>query len=154
MAVWVVMFLAVIETIIIGTTLFCCRYVLGYAFSNEKPLVDYIAVMTPFICLSIVTDSIQATISGIARGSGWQHIGAYVNLGAFYLFGIPAAVLLGFTLHLKAKGLWMGIVIGSIIQSTILSLITGFTNWEKQANKARERISNVTSSECSAAQDL
>lgn len=69
---------------------------------------------------------------GIARGSGWQHIGAYVTLGAFYLFGIPAAVVLGFPLHMKAKGLWIGIVIGSVIQSTSLSLITGLTDWRKQ----------------------
>ncbi|KAI3665564.1 hypothetical protein L6452_44191 [Arctium lappa] len=97
--------------------------------------------MAPFISISIITDSLQAVISGIARGSGWQHIGAYVILGAFYLFGIPAAVGLGFPLHLKAKGLWIGIVIGSIIQLTSLSLITGLTDWRKQATKANERMS-------------
>ena len=70
--------------------------------------------------------------SGIARGSGWQHIGAYVNICAFYLFGIPIAVVLGFTKHMNAKGLWIGIVVGSVIQSTVLFLITSFTNWQKQ----------------------
>ncbi|XP_059670716.1 protein DETOXIFICATION 12-like [Cornus florida] len=139
-AVWAVMVLAVSESIIVSIALFCCRYVLGYAYSNDKQVVNYIAVMAPLICLSIVTDSLQAVISGIARGSGWQHIGAYVNIGAFYLVGTPVAVILGFSLHLRAKGLWIGIVIGSIVQSTILSVITGFTNWQKQATKARERI--------------
>lgn len=70
--------------------------------------------------------------SGVARGSGWQHIGAYINLGAFYGVGLPVAVILGFVLHLKAKGLWIGIVTGSVLQSTLLSIITGFTNWKKQ----------------------
>ncbi|CAK9138556.1 unnamed protein product [Ilex paraguariensis] len=139
-AVWAVMFLAITEAVIVSTTLFCCRYVLGRAYSNEKQVVDYIAVMTPLICLSIVTDSLQAVICGIAKGCGWQHIGAYVNLGAFYLVGIPVAVVLGFVLSFKAKGLWIGIVIGSTIQSTILSLITGFTDWQKQVTKARERV--------------
>ncbi|MCQ6513430.1 hypothetical protein NPN18_27095, partial [Vibrio parahaemolyticus] len=46
-------------------------------------------------------------MSGIARGCGWQHLGAYVNLGSFYLLGIPMAILLGFVLHMGAKGLWM-----------------------------------------------
>lgn len=72
--------------------------------------------------------------SGIARGSGWQHIGAYVNLGAFSLVGIPSAVVLGFVVHLKAKGLWIGIVISSVLQSTILSLVTAFTNWQIQVS--------------------
>lgn len=70
--------------------------------------------------------------SGVARGSGWQHIGAYINLGAFYVVGLPVAIILGFVVHLKAKGLWIGIVTGSVVQSTLLSIITGFTNWKKQ----------------------
>ncbi|KAL2522202.1 MATE efflux family protein [Forsythia ovata] len=142
-AVSVVMFLAVIETVTVSIALFFFRHILGRTYSNEKQVVDYIGAMIPFICLSIVTDSLQAVISGIARGTGWQHIGAYINLGAFYVVGIPVAVVLGFTLHLKAKGFWIGIVIGSVLQSTILSLVTGFTDWQNQAIKARERLSEA-----------
>lgn len=69
---------------------------------------------------------------GIARGSGWQHIGAYINLAAFYLVGLPVGAILGFVLPLKGKGLWIGIVIGSAVQSTLLSLVTIFTDWKKQ----------------------
>ncbi|KAL0431353.1 UNVERIFIED_CONTAM: protein DETOXIFICATION 1 [Sesamum radiatum] len=139
-AVLAIMFLSITETISTCIVLFSCRHILGRAYSNEKQVVNYIAVMTPLICASTVTDSLQTAISGIARGSGWQHIGAYVNFGRFYLVGIPVAVLLGFTEHLKAKGFWIGIVIGSILQSAILSVITGFTDWQKQATRARERI--------------
>ncbi|XP_024974892.1 protein DETOXIFICATION 14-like [Cynara cardunculus var. scolymus] len=141
LAVRVVMLVIITEATIVSTAVFGCRHFLGKAYSNDKPVVSYVASMAPFISVSIITDSLQAVISGIARGSGWQHIGAYVNLGAFYLFGIPAAVGLGFPLHLKAKGLWIGIVIGSVIQSTSLSLITGLTDWRKQATKAKERMS-------------
>ncbi|KAI3717070.1 hypothetical protein L1987_68409 [Smallanthus sonchifolius] len=144
LAVCTVMFLAIIEAITVSmAVLIGCRF-LGKAYSNEKPVVSYVASMGPFISLSIITDSLQAVISGIARGSGWQHIGAYVNPGAFYLFGIPTAVLLGFPLHLKAKGLWIGILIGSLIQSTCLSLITGLTDWRKQAKMVKERMSKRT----------
>lgn len=37
------------------------------------------------------------------RGSGQQKMGAYVNLGAYYLMGIPTAVLLAFVLHMEGK---------------------------------------------------
>ncbi|KAM0055238.1 putative multi antimicrobial extrusion protein [Helianthus debilis subsp. tardiflorus] len=152
LAVSTVMFLTIVEGIIVSMTVFSCRHFLGKAYSNEKHVVSYVAAMGPFISLSIITDGLQGTISGteteygsgIARGSGWQHVGAYINLGAFYLFGIPAAVLLGFPLHLKAKGLWIGIVIGSVIQSTCLSLIVGLTDWRKQANEVKERMWKVT----------
>ncbi|KAL6184264.1 hypothetical protein ACLB2K_045668 [Fragaria x ananassa] len=139
-AVQAAMFLSVTEALIVITTLFCCRYFLGRAFSSEKQVVDYVAVMTPLICLSVFMDSIQAVLSGVARGSGWQHLGAYVNLGAFYLVGLPVAMVLGFPLHLRGKGLWIGIVAGSAVQSTLFGCITYLSNWTKQAKLARERI--------------
>ncbi|KAL0424032.1 UNVERIFIED_CONTAM: protein DETOXIFICATION 1 [Sesamum radiatum] len=139
-AVLAVMFLSITETISTSIVLFSCRHILGWAYSNEKQVVNYVAVMTPLICASMVTDSLQTAISGVARGSGWQHIGAYVNLGAFYIVGIPVAVVLGFVEHLKAKGFWIGIVIGSILQLAILSVITGFTDWQKQGKDNSDRI--------------
>lgn len=71
---------------------------------------------------------------GIARGCGWQDIGAYANLGSYYLVGIPIAVALGFLLNLKGIGLWIGILTGSTVQVILLGLITSFTNWQKQVS--------------------
>ena len=73
-------------------------------------------------------------IAGIARGCGWQHIGAYVNLGAFYLCGIPVAAALGFKTQLRGRGLWIGIQIGASVQTILLCIITSCTNWEKQVS--------------------
>ncbi|XP_077253739.1 protein DETOXIFICATION 14-like [Tasmannia lanceolata] len=140
MAVRVAMVLAISEAVIVSTILFTIRYILGYAYSNEKEVVNYVTEMAPLVCISVIMDSIQGVLSGVARGCGWQHIGAFVNLGAFYLVGIPMAGILGFLLHLRGKGLWIGIMCGSIIQSALLSLITCFTNWEQQANNARMRM--------------
>ncbi|XP_019227271.1 PREDICTED: protein DETOXIFICATION 2-like isoform X2 [Nicotiana attenuata] len=146
-AVRVAMFLAVAETVVVSTVTFLCRGILGKAYSNDQQVVDYVAAITPFLCLSIITDSLQAVISGIARGSGWQIIGAYVNLGAFYLVGIPVSAILCFLIHLRAKGLWIGLLVGSAIQATTLSFILGFIDWQKQAIKAKKRISERRSSE-------
>ncbi|GMY18481.1 protein DETOXIFICATION 12-like [Fagus crenata] len=138
--VFVVLFLAIIETSIVSTILLASGRVFGYTFSNEKEVVDYVATMAPLVSLSIIMDSLQGVLSGVARGTGWQHIGAYVNLGAFYLCGIPVAVALGFLTKLRGRGLWIGILTGAFLQSVMLSIITSCTNWEKQASKARERI--------------
>ncbi|XP_058185288.1 protein DETOXIFICATION 3-like isoform X4 [Rhododendron vialii] len=77
---------------------------------------------------------------GIARGSGWQHIGAYANFGAYYLVGIPLAIVLGFLQKLRGEGIWGGIVTGTILQVILLTSATCLTNWQEQANKAKERI--------------
>nr|XP_025885467.1 protein DETOXIFICATION 14-like isoform X2 [Solanum lycopersicum] len=140
MSVMSVTVLGMAEAIVASIILLCSCRILGYAFSNEKEVVDYLRDMTPLLCLLIATDCIQAVLSGVARGSGWQHLGAYVNLGSYYLVGIPVAILLGFFLHLKGKGLWIGLNAGSLVQSLLFFLITCLTDWQNQASIARERI--------------
>ncbi|KAK8914533.1 MATE efflux family protein 9 [Platanthera zijinensis] len=140
LALHVVMFITAMEAIIVSITLFSMRYILGYAYSNEEEVVEYVRDMVPLVCLSVFMDSIQGVLSGVARGCGWQHIGAYCNLGAFYLIGIPTAVVLGFVLHVGGKGLWIGILCGSTVQTILLSLVTMFTNWDQQVDRARGRL--------------
>ncbi|KAL8231143.1 hypothetical protein R6Q57_000921 [Mikania cordata] len=124
--------LGAVEVIIAITALYCSRSILGYAFGNEQELVDYVNDITLFLCFTIFADAIQAILSGVARGSGWQRIGACINLGSYYIVGIPMALVLGFVVDLKGKGLWSGLIIGSIVQCILLTLITCSTNWEKQ----------------------
>ena len=59
------MFLAVTETTIVTTTLFCCRHVFGYLFSNEEEVIDYVRTMAPLACLSVLLDSLQGVLSGL-----------------------------------------------------------------------------------------
>lgn len=41
--------------------------------------------------------------AGVARGCGWQHWGAWTNLGAYYIVGLPAAITLAFHYHLNGR---------------------------------------------------
>ena len=59
-----VMLIAAATSILVSTTVFACRNVFGYIFSNEKEVVDYVAKMAPLLCLSVITDSLQGTLSG------------------------------------------------------------------------------------------
>lgn len=52
LSVCTVMVLAVAEAIVVSATLFCCRSILGYAYSDVGEVVDYVKEMTPIICLS------------------------------------------------------------------------------------------------------
>ncbi|CAN0892299.1 Protein DETOXIFICATION 14 [Linum grandiflorum] len=128
------------EALLVSSSLFACRRVFGYSFSNDKEVIDYVTTMAPLVCLSVIMDSLQGVLSGIARGCGWQHIGAYINLGAFYLCGIPVGVLLGFFTGLRGMGLWIGVQAGAFTQTILLFLVTMCTNWEKQSSDARQRI--------------
>ncbi|XP_057993401.1 protein DETOXIFICATION 3 isoform X5 [Hevea brasiliensis] len=63
-AISAIMILALAEVVIISMALFFCRHILGYAISNEKEIVDHVADMAPFLCLSIIMDGSQAVLSG------------------------------------------------------------------------------------------
>lgn len=64
LVVWVAMTLAVIETTTVSVLLLCLRRIIGRAYSDEAQVVKYISRMVPLVCLSTITDSLQAVISG------------------------------------------------------------------------------------------
>ncbi|CAJ1842891.1 unnamed protein product [Sphenostylis stenocarpa] len=136
----VVVILGIVDGVIVSTFFVCCRHILGYAYSNDEEVVHYVEDIVPILCGSFTADSLVAALAGVARGGGFQQIGVYVNLGAYYLVGLPLAFLLGFVLHFNAKGLWMGSLTGSALQVIILAVVTALTDWQKEATKARERI--------------
>ncbi|KAM0933273.1 putative multi antimicrobial extrusion protein [Dioscorea sansibarensis] len=103
----VVLLITITEAVIVSTTIFALHYILGYAYSNEKEVIDYVTEMAPLLCISVIMDSLQGVLSGVARSCGWQHVGGYINFGAFYLFGIHVAIVLAFVIHLRGKGLWL-----------------------------------------------
>lgn len=41
--------------------------------------------------------------TGVARGCGWQDMGAWVNLGAFYIVGLPTATVLAYYFHFNGR---------------------------------------------------
>jgi hypothetical protein len=55
------------------------------------------------------------------------------------------AILLGFVLRMGSRGLWMGIVCGSLSQTTLMSAITFFTDWPKMV---RTFISPIRQQDC------
>ncbi|CAN1797692.1 Protein DETOXIFICATION 14 [Linum perenne] len=116
MAVEAVMILAVMELAVVILPLFLCRHILGYVFSNDKEIVE------------------------VVRGSGKQNLGAFVNLGAYYVVGTPLAAILAFVAHLRGKGLLIGLATGSGLQAAMFAFRIITTDWEQQSSKARERI--------------
>ncbi|KAK7290055.1 hypothetical protein RIF29_04202 [Crotalaria pallida] len=98
------------------------------------------------VTASNFVDGLQCVLSGTARGCGWQKIGACVNLGSYYIVGLPSAIVLAFVLHIGGKGLWLGIICALIVQAVSLLIITIRTDWEQEvkfcisAKKATETV--------------
>lgn len=60
----VVMTMAVIEGLLLGTVLILIRNVWGYAYSNEEEVVKYVANMLPLVAASNFLDGLQCVLSG------------------------------------------------------------------------------------------
>ncbi|XP_021894778.1 protein DETOXIFICATION 19-like [Carica papaya] len=123
--------LSVLLALVIITLLGFGRNIWSGFFSNSSAIITEFASLTPFLVLSISLDSIQGVLSGVARGCGWQHLAVYVNLGMFYLIGMPIAGFLAFKWKLYVKGLWIGLICGLFSQATALLFVTFCRNWNK-----------------------
>ncbi|PIA30153.1 hypothetical protein AQUCO_05700093v1 [Aquilegia coerulea] len=73
------------------------------AFSNSPTIKKEFASITPFLAISVFFDSAQGVLSGVSRGCGWQDLAAWTNLIAFYVIGMPIAILVAFKAHLYAR---------------------------------------------------
>ncbi|XP_048226069.1 protein DETOXIFICATION 21 isoform X2 [Ricinus communis] len=113
---------------------------LAYIFTDSRKVAKAVAELSPLLAFSILMNSIQPVLSGVAIGAGWQSIVAYVNIACYYLIGIPVGIMLGYVFDMQVKGVWIGMLFGTFTQTIVLIIITYKTDWEKQVSLARNRI--------------
>ncbi|KAL6906234.1 hypothetical protein ACP4OV_003835 [Aristida adscensionis] len=109
-------------------------------FSDDKRVIHGAARLGYLLAATIFMSSIWPVLSGVAVGAGWQVLVAFINVGCYYLVGIPLGILFGFRQKHGARGIWMGMMTGTSLQMVILIVIIIRTNWEKQAVQAVARI--------------
>ncbi|KAI5427591.1 protein DETOXIFICATION 21 isoform X2 [Lathyrus oleraceus] len=113
---------------------------LAYIFTPNPDVAKAVGDLSPLLSFSILMNSVQPVLSGVSVGAGWQKVVAYVNIGSYYLIGIPFGLVLGKLLHLQVKGVWIGMLFGIFVQTIILITITFKTDWDKQVEIARNRV--------------
>ncbi|KQK09916.1 hypothetical protein BRADI_2g50927v3 [Brachypodium distachyon] len=101
-------------------------------FTDDDLLVKETAKLGYLLAAAVFLNSIQPVLSGVAIGAGWQSLVAFVNIGCYYLVGLPLAAVFGFKLKLNATGIWAGMLIGTILQTIILFVILFRTKWQKE----------------------
>lgn len=102
LAVRVALSISFIAALFMVLSMILARKVWGHLYSDDKQVIRYVSAMMPILAISSFLDAIQSTLSGVLAGCGWQKIGAYVNLGSFYVVGVPCAVVLAFFVHMHA----------------------------------------------------
>ncbi|XP_051117658.1 protein DETOXIFICATION 27-like [Andrographis paniculata] len=115
---------------------------LALIYTSSKVVLDAVSDLALLLAFTVLLNSIQPILSGVAVGSGWQAYVAYINLGCYYLVGVPMGLLMGWVFHQGVKGIWAGMIFGgTAVQTLILSVIVMRCDWENEAAKARMHLS-------------
>ncbi|KAI3704890.1 hypothetical protein L1987_75119 [Smallanthus sonchifolius] len=107
-------------------------------FTQDKEIIALTAMVLPIIGLCELGNCPQTTGCGVLRGTARPKIGANINLGCFYLVGMPVAVVLGFFMGFDFKGLWLGMLAAQMSCAVTMLLVLGRTDWEFEAVRAKE----------------
>ncbi len=69
------------------------------------------------------------------------HTATYMVFIAFYFVSLPCAYLLAFNLQWGINGLWMGVVIGSVVEVVLYFIFLSFMcNWKLIAIEISEKM--------------
>ncbi|KAK9081516.1 hypothetical protein Syun_030840 [Stephania yunnanensis] len=137
----VVNVLSFIISVIAAIIVLLLRHVISYAFTEGEVVAEAVSDLCPLLAITLILNGIQPVLSGVAVGCGWQAFVAYVNVGCYYIVGVPLGILFGFKFDLGAKGIWSGMIGGTAMQTLILLWVTFRTDWNKEVEEATKRLS-------------
>ncbi|XAR73455.1 hypothetical protein NMG60_11007427 [Bertholletia excelsa] len=114
---------------------------LALIFTNSEPVLKAVSKLALLLAFTVLFNSVQPILSGVAVGSGWQSYVAYINLGCYYLVGLPVGFVMGWVFDTGVMGIWAGMIFGGTgLQTLILAILTIRCDWEKEALVASMRV--------------
>ncbi|KAL2948900.1 hypothetical protein AAZX31_20G148900 [Glycine max] len=126
-SVYVIVFQSLFLGIFFMAIILATRDYYAIIFTNSEVLHKAVAKLGYLLSVTMVLNSVQPVVSGVAIGGGWQALVAYINIGCYYLFGLPLGFVLGYTANLG-------------VETLLLLLILYKTNWKKEVEQTAERM--------------
>lgn len=133
---------SILISIVFSAIILIFKVGLSTLFTSDTEVIEAVSEITPLLAISVFLNGIQPILSGVAIGSGWQTVVAYINLATYYIIGLPIGCVLGFKTSLGAAGIWWGMIVGVLLQTGALIILTARTNWTAEVEKAATRLKN------------
>ncbi|KAI3883621.1 hypothetical protein MKX03_016303 [Papaver bracteatum] len=124
------------------------RHRWGRFFTNDSEILNLTAVALPIVGLCELGNCPQTTGCGVLRGSARPTIGANINLGSFYLVGMPVAIFMGFVVKIGFAGLWIGLLAAQATCALLMLFVLRRTNWIDQVERARDLTDDSSAAPC------
>ncbi|WZZ28500.1 hypothetical protein YC2023_011901 [Brassica napus] len=104
---------SLITSVILAIIVWLCRDVLSYAFTEGEEVSAAVSDLCPFLAVTLVLNGIQPVLSG-------EYILKFHTL--------------------QTKGIWTGMIGGTLIQTVILVWVILRTDWTKEVEEASKRL--------------
>ncbi|KAG6411316.1 hypothetical protein SASPL_129396 [Salvia splendens] len=114
------------------------RKVWARMFTDDEEIIALTSLVLPIIGLCELGNCPQTTGCGVLRGTARPKVGANINLGCFYLVGMPVAVGLAFYCKMDFEGLWIGLLAAQASCMITMMVVLLRTDWEFEARRAEE----------------
>ncbi|KAM5575179.1 protein DETOXIFICATION 48 [Rosa sericea] len=121
------------------------RHQWGRFFTNDAEILELTAIALPIAGLCELGNCPQTTGCGVLRGSARPTVGANINLGSFYLVGMPVAMLMGFVVKMGFAGLWLGLLAAQGSCALLMLYVLCTTDWMVQVKRASELTAQTNS---------
>ncbi|EPS65920.1 hypothetical protein M569_08857 [Genlisea aurea] len=110
----------------------------GRLFTSDAEILKLTAAALPIVGLCELGNCPQTTGCGVLRGTARPTLGANINLGSFYLVGMPVALLTGFVFKLGFPGLWLGLLAAQGCCAAMMTAALYRIDWTAQVERAKE----------------
>ena len=105
-------------------------------FTSDETILQAINLHFYIMAVTIFGDAVHNCLSGAIVGSGWQHVGAVMNVFCFWIVGIPLAVSMALAVRLGALGYLMGLATATILLACSYIVSVSVMNWKKRSDVA------------------
>lgn len=114
------------------------KSVWGKLYTDESQILDLVSTALPVVGLCEIGNSPQTAACGVLTGTARPKLGARINLCAFYLVGLPVAILGTFVYKLGFLGLLFGLLSAQISCLFMMAYALLRTDWGHQSKRAEE----------------
>lgn len=125
----------------------CVRNIWASMFTNDQEIITLTSMVLPIIGLCELGNCPQTTGCGVLRGTARPKVGANINLGCFYLVGMPVSVWLAFYGGYDFEGLWLGLLAAQGSCAVTMLIVIYKTDWKFEASRARKLVIGSESGE-------
>ncbi|XP_057834444.1 protein DETOXIFICATION 27 isoform X2 [Cryptomeria japonica] len=140
---------SVINSTIIGLVLLvlilALRSDLAQVFTDTIIIQKAVYKLLILLAFTILLNSIQPVLLGVAVGLGWQAFVAYINIGCYYIIGVPLGMILGYLFNFGVTGIWLGMICGTGVQTLALMFITWRVDWDMEAKNIENKLKKWSS---------